>query len=112
MPDDSLWKRLISGGGQRVSRILGRRKPVPIESSHLETLPNEPAHKIIAAGNEKTAFGEPWHARMKNLIYAEAAVKHVEEKLFLGSTNRQFAHSLRPRLYYLLPATSFPRKMF
>ncbi|MCW8061196.1 hypothetical protein [Agrobacterium tumefaciens] len=88
MPDDSLWKWLLNRGSQRLARILGRGKPVQVESSRLETLPNEPTNKIIAARNEKTVFEEPKHARTKNLIYAEAAVKHVEEKLFLGSTNR------------------------
>lgn len=36
----------------------------------------------------KQSFEELRHTRTKNLIYAEAAVKYVEDKLFLGSTNR------------------------
>jgi hypothetical protein len=38
---------------------------------------------------ERPVLEEPRHARTKNLIYAEAAVKYAEEKLFLGSTNRR-----------------------
>jgi hypothetical protein len=42
----------------------------------------------LKSENEKSAFEDPRHARTKNLIYAEAAVKYVKEKLFLRSGNR------------------------
>jgi hypothetical protein len=42
----------------------------------------------LKSENEKSVFEELRHARTKNLFYAEAAVKYVEEKFPLGSTNR------------------------
>lgn len=55
MPDASPWRRLLSRGGQRVARILGRDKPAPVKSSQLPETPHEAENAVfggmMAAGS-------------------------------------------------------------
>ncbi|MBY5775300.1 hypothetical protein HFN63_35800 [Rhizobium leguminosarum] len=46
MPDDSPWRRLLRGGGQRLAQLLGRDTPAP-GRSRLEKMPDEVKDQIF-----------------------------------------------------------------